>query len=62
MELACVVSPVESYEDINNLSASINQNQDKNPNTNLGKIVWWEKERDPVYLLAIKTYTVLYIC
>ena len=38
MELACVVSPVESYEDINNVS-SVNQNQDKNPSTNLGKII-----------------------
>ena len=38
MELACVVSPVESYEDINNVS-SVNQNQDKNPNTDLGKTI-----------------------
>ncbi len=40
MELACVVSPVESFEDINNLS-SMNQDKENYPNTSnsLGEIV-----------------------
>ena len=35
MELACVVSPVESYEGINDQSR-VNQDQDNNPKANLG--------------------------
>ena len=38
MELACVVSPVESFEDINNLSSQ-NLEKESYPTTPLGEIV-----------------------
>ena len=38
MELACVVSPVESFEDINNPS-SLNLEKESYPTTPLGEIV-----------------------
>jgi hypothetical protein len=37
MELACVVSPVESFEDINNLSSISQGDKENYP---LGEIVW----------------------
>ena len=44
MELACVVSPVESFEDINNNNPSPIHRQDQeketNPHTVLGEVVW----------------------